>query len=325
MWTDGVHEFADDKRMSSLPPLFQSELSLCSADIARVDESLLVRRSSRHEEIKRWGIQKILRPTVGGLLMLIESLRILRRVPGPVWTLSSALISMAVYSSRIGWELSTGFIVLLFVHECGHLLAARYYGIKISAPLFLPYLGAFLAVKQPLRNAFEEAVLGISGPLLGTIGSLACWGAHHFTGNLYFAELAFFGFVMNLFNLGIPLGEMDGGRVAALFSRWLYIPGFLMLGLVAWFLHTPAAILMLLLSLPLVFGLFRKKTAEERTYDHVPLGRRLLMGVLYVSLVAILAGSSAWVFAKDIEPAFHEKKCFSACSSDSGHPVAARK
>lgn len=250
-------------------------------------------------------------PLLKGLLAFMEDMKVLRIIPGPVWTVASMLISIAVYSSRMGWALAWGFIILLLIHECGHLLAARWYGARMSVPIFIPYIGAIIDMKQPMRNAWEEAVFGISGPVLGSLGAFACLGIHQLTGSFYFAELALFGFFLNLFNL-IPLGFLDGGHVAVALSRWLWVPGYLMMAAFAWFIHSPAAILVLVVMLPMVHSLFRRKSPKhlekQQSYDRVSLPKRLTMGVLYVGLVAILVASMCWAWCKDIYPALKEGK-----------------
>jgi hydroxyethylthiazole kinase-like uncharacterized protein yjeF len=67
------------------------------------------------------------------------------------------------YASLWGWKWGVGFVLLLLLHECGHLLAAKHFGLKVSAPMFIPFLGAFIALKEAPRNAWIEAGVGIGG------------------------------------------------------------------------------------------------------------------------------------------------------------------
>jgi Zn-dependent protease len=300
------------------PPLLQPELPLrgIRSDFIRNPDD-----ERRKTPLQQLGDRLFIffLPVLKGLFALVDMLGSLRRVPPVVWTVGSALISIAIYSSRLGWKLSAGFITLLMVHELGHVAAARYYGISISTPLFLPYLGAFLAIKQPLRNAFEEAVLGISGPLLGTIGSLACWGVSHVTGSLLFAEIAFGSMIMNLVNL-TPLGFLDGGHVAALFHKRIWIIGYLIMAVMAWYIRAPMMILSLFIMLPMVIGIFFKKSRENRFAQgqddvRVALSRRLIMGTLYLGLIALLAASVALIFVKDIAPSLEAGQSLTPASS----------
>ena len=79
-----------------------------------------------------------------------------------------------VYARLWGWKWGVGFVVLLFLHECGHLLVAKHFGLKVSAPMFIPFMGAFIALKEAPRNAWIEASVGIGGPLLGSLAALVC-------------------------------------------------------------------------------------------------------------------------------------------------------
>ena len=293
---------------SSSPPI-QSEISFASVGSDCMREWLREHRKTRLHRLGDLLSIHLLLPMVNGLLALIESTESLRIIPAPVWMISSMLISITVYSSRMGWKLAVGFIILLMIHECGHLLAARYYGARMSVPIFIPYIGAIIDMKQPMRNAWEEAVFGISGPVLGSLGAFACLTIHHITGSFLFAELAFFGLFLNLFNL-IPLGFLDGGHVSVALTRWLWVPGYLMMAAFVWFIHSPAAIMALIVMMPMVLALFRGKPRKERDshpgdYDRVSVAKRIFMGSLYVGLLAILIAAVGLVWCKDIAPEFH--------------------
>ena len=285
----------------------QTELSFRGKEDDFLREWLRERRKTRLQRLRDWLEVTILLPIIQGLLAAIRVAEPLRVVPAPVWTIGSMLISIAVYSSRMGWKLALGFITLLMIHESGHLLAARYYGARMSVPIFIPYIGAIIDMKEPMRNAWEEAVFGISGPLLGTLGACLCWITAGITGSFYFAELALFGFFLNLFNL-IPLGFLDGGHVAVVLTRWLWIPGYLMMGAFAWYVHSPVVIISLVVMLPMVLSLFRKKPHKDNLYDRVRLGKRFAMGAIYLALVSFLACSMSWIFIKDIYPGLKQGK-----------------
>lgn len=285
----------------------QTELSFHGKEDDFLREWLRERRKTRLQRLGEWLEMSVLLPVIQGLLAAIRVAEPLRVVPAPVWTIGSMLISIAVYSSRMGWKLALGFITLLMVHECGHLLAARYYGARMSVPIFIPYIGAIIDMKEPMRNAWEEAVFGISGPLLGTLGACLCWITAGITGSFYFAELALFGFFLNLFNL-IPLGFLDGGHVAVVLTRWLWIPGYLIMATFAWYVHTPVVIISLVVMLPMVLSLFRKKSPKEKFYDRVRLGKRFAMGAIYLLIVSFLACSMSWIFIKDIYPGLKQGK-----------------
>ena len=197
------------------------------------------------------------------------------------------ILSIGAYAMMWGVWFAVGFVLLIFVHECGHLVAARRCGLKVGAPVFIPFMGAFIALKDAPRNAWIEAQVGIGGPLLGTLGAAACELIYLATGNPMFRALAYTGFFLNLFNLA-PVGFLDGGRIVTALSPWLWIVGFaIMVGLT---IMRPNFILILILimSAPRLFSLFRRKSDEERRYFEVTPGQRWAMGIMYFGLIALL-------------------------------------
>src|SRR6059036_2694929 len=140
---------------------------------------------------------------LGVLLVKFKALLIpaLKFFPVLLKTGGTMLLTIWVYAQTWGWWYALGFVLLIFVHESGHLLAARRIGLKVGAPVFIPFMGAFIALKEAPRNAWVEAQVGIGGPLLGSLGAALCEVIHLATGNPMFRALAYTGFFLNLFNL----------------------------------------------------------------------------------------------------------------------------
>jgi Zn-dependent protease len=198
-----------------------------------------------------------------------------------------------------GWAISIGFVVLMLIHEMGHVLAMRYYGLSASPPIFIPFIGALINLREPPPNALVESVVGIGGPLLGSIGALATYAvALTFPASsqwhavlLVVAQLAFF---LNLFNL-LPVPPLDGGRVTAAISPWLWIAGLVGLGvmMVSEVIKAgPAAlvipILILVYAVPRIRATLMARGSND-PYYHVSRQASRTMGVLYISLGALLA------------------------------------
>lgn len=217
-------------------------------------------------------------------------------------TLASMGLTIVVYAQIFGWTFSVGFVLLIFVHEMGHALAMRQRGIAASAPVFIPFVGAFIAMKSRPRDAWEEAYVGIGGPVLGTVGALGCLALAAATSSPFWAALASVGFLLNLFNM-LPVSPLDGGRIAGAVSRWLWVPGFGLAG--AWFLLRPSPIIALIVLLGAFSAYARWKKPVPGYYAIGP-GKRVIMGVSYFGLIAFLMlgmGVSA-LYMGDV-PALH--------------------
>ena len=158
-------------------------------------------------------------------------------------TLLSMLLSVGVYWTLWGWRFALGFVLSIYVHEMGHVLALRRLGIAATAPMFVPGLGAFIRAKQYPATPEEDADVGLAGPIWGLGAALVCWGIYLATGSPLFVALARFGAWVNLFNL-LPVWQLDGGRglraldrkqrwiAAAVVGGMLLYTGEMMLGLI---------------------------------------------------------------------------------------------
>lgn len=217
-----------------------------------------------------------------GILLVLPKLKLLT-------TSGSMLVSIAAYSLFWGWTFALGFVVLLFVHEMGHVLELRRHGIKASAPMFIPFLGAVVAMKEMPQDALTEAKVGLAGPVLGSLGALAVLGAYELTGNEYFQALAFVGFFLNLFNL-LPVLPLDGGRAMAALSPTLWLVGFAMLAAVAFLYPSPIMILIVLFGGLETWRRWRgRKEPGAQRYHQVSGRNRALVAGTYLGLAALLA------------------------------------
>ncbi|MBE9536534.1 MAG: site-2 protease family protein [Proteobacteria bacterium] len=200
----------------------------------------------------------------------------------------SMIVCVWAYALNWGWAFAAGFVMLIFVHEMGHAIALRYFGIKSGVPVFIPFVGAFIAMKELPHNARIEAWTGIAGPLLGTAGAVACWGVAIYTGNMFWYALAYTGFFLNIFNL-IPISPLDGGRAVAAISPRIWIFGFI--GILLLFLQSfnPILLFILFISGGKVLAQWRKNGGEDEAYYRVsPLTKIVISGV-YFGLIGFLA------------------------------------
>jgi len=245
-------------------------------------------------------IKKALGPIGVGIVALFAKFKFallagLKFLPLLLKTGGTMLLSIGVYALLWGVWFAVGFVLLLFVHECGHLLAAKRFGLKVSAPMFIPFLGALILLKESPRNAWVESVVGIGGPLLGSLGALICEGLYLTTGNLLFRGLAYSGFFINLFNL-MPVGFLDGGRIVTAISPWLWLVGVPILVYLLITQFNFILLLVLIMCVPRVISLFRPQTDEERRYFEVTQQQRVIMSVLYFGLIVALVLGMRWTF-----------------------------
>jgi Zn-dependent protease len=199
----------------------------------------------------------------------------------------SMLVSIAAYAWLWGLPFAIGFVLLIFVHELGHVLELRRQGVPASAPLFIPFLGAVIGMKELPDDAWKEAQVALAGPILGSVGAAACWVAAEVTGSELLMGLAFVGFFLNLFNL-IPIVPLDGGRAAGALHPVLWFVGLLILvGLVVLNPNPLLLIIVLLGGLDL-WRRWRERGAAGEYY-RLTVAQRATVGVVYLGLVVVLA------------------------------------
>jgi Zn-dependent protease len=213
----------------------------------------------------------------GGLLLKLKV----------VTTGASMLVSIAAYSWIWGLPFAIGFVLLILVHELGHVLELRRQGVPASAPLFIPFLGAVVGMKELPDDAWKEAKVALAGPLLGSVGAAVCWVAGEATGSDLLIALAFVGFFLNLFNL-VPITPLDGGRAAAALHPALWFIGLLLM--VGLLVVRPNPILVLIVVLG-GLDLWRRwrERGEAADYYRLTTAQRTSVAVVYLGLVLALA------------------------------------
>ncbi len=200
------------------------------------------------------------------------------------------LLSVLVYAWVFGWRYAVGFVALLFVHEMGHYIAARQRGLNVGAPTFIPFVGAWIELKDLPHDAETEAFVGLGGPLLGTVGAIACYFMAKAYDAPWLLAVAYSGFFLNLFNL-IPLSPFDGGRITAVLSPRIWLLGVPVLAALFWWRPSPMLILVAVLAAPQVWKAikYRGDSAEAQTYYAVSARHKWEYGLYYLVLLAFLA------------------------------------
>jgi Zn-dependent protease len=221
---------------------------------------------------------------IKSLLLLLPKAKLLT-------TTGTALISVAAYALFWGFPFAAGFVLLLFVHEMGHVIQLRREGGKASAPMFVPFMGAFISARSFGGNALAEARVGLAGPVLGTLGSAVCLALAVATGSDMLRALAYIGFLLNLFNL-LPMLPLDGGRAMAAMAPWMWFLGFGVMVALALLYPNPILLIILVLGGLETYRRWQARkgrSIEQAAYYRVPAKHRLMIGAVYIGLIALLA------------------------------------
>lgn len=202
----------------------------------------------------------------------------------------SMLVSLVLYAGIWGWRYAAGFMVCLFVHEMGHVIAARQRGLAVSAPAFIPFMGAFITLRDAPPDVETEAHVAIGGPLLGAVAAFLFYFAGDRGNDPLLLAIAYSGFVLNLFNL-LPVSPLDGGRITAVLGPRVWLLGVPLMLAMLWYRPSPVLFLIAILAAPQVLKAIRydPSAPENRAYYAIPASKKLEYGVMYLGLAAALA------------------------------------
>jgi Zn-dependent protease len=252
------------------------------------------RGSSWRERLRKLGgpivAFVVLMATKGkAILLLLPKLKIFT-------TSASMLVSIGAYALIWGWPFAVGFVLLLLLHELGHVIQLRREGVQASAPMFIPFLGAVIAARSMGDDAAAEARVGLAGPVLGSIATLVPLGIWLATGEEFWQALAFVGFFLNLFNL-LPVLPLDGGRAMAALSPWVWVAGYAaLIGLTIAFPNPILILIVLFGGLETWHRWKARNSPESRAYHRIPARTRALVAATYLGLAAALAVGVAETF-----------------------------
>jgi Zn-dependent protease len=276
--------------------MYDDPNAVYEADYRVTGEGEVVRAPSRRQH---W-LKRYLGPVGAGILFLATKLKfLLVALKGVKFftTGITALVSIGAYALWFPWQFAVGLVALIFIHEMGHVVVLQRYGVKATAPIFIPFLGALVGMKQLPKNAVVEAYVGLGGPVIGSLGAMAVYGIYLLTDHPIFLALAYIGILLNLFNL-LPVLPLDGGRAVGAISRWLWVVG--VAGLVALMILRPSPIIfiILLFGAPELFRAIRSR--GESDYYTVPFRERLTIGTIYFGLMFVLG-----FMLYELEPLMH--------------------
>ena len=239
-----------------------------------------------------WKFKTILLVALGKLNFLLpilakgKSFLAVAKIGKVFTTAVSMVVSMWFYAMFFGWKFAAGFILLILIHELGHVLVAWRKGIPVSAPVFIPFFGAAILYRRVPPNAAIGGQIGFGGPALGTVGGLVVLGLYYLTGDYLFLALANVAFWINLFNL-IPLFPLDGGWIISSISPKLWIIGLAVFIIVCLQTGNPFMLLILFICLFQSWRMWKQR--DSVYFQGIPPQTRVIMTFLYITLVVLLA------------------------------------
>jgi len=198
----------------------------------------------------------------------------------------SMVITVAAYATKFRFGLVVGFVLITLIHEIGHAVVIRAKGLRTGFMVFIPFIGGAVTLKDQPRSAYDDAQIGLAGPLFGTAASLLALQVFKWNGNPLYLLIASVGFILNLLNL-IPLGVLDGGRISAAITKWMWLFGG---GAVIYKTirqPNPLMIVILVLAAFQVYASIMREKNERSFYD-ITVAQRTAIAVAYFTLVVFL-------------------------------------
>jgi Zn-dependent protease len=205
-----------------------------------------------------------------------------------IMTGGTMLLSVVTYAFVYGWRYAVGLVGLIFAHEMGHYIAAKQSKLDVGAPCFIPFVGAWIQLKEQPMNAEVEAFVAMAGPLVGSAAAFVCYLYAEGSGSMMLMAIAYSGFMLNLFNL-IPLSPLDGGRIVSVISPKIWYVGIpILIGLFIW-RPSPMLLLLAIMFIPKVIETLKNKDFEKSSYYMTDRNTRISYAIQYLALALFLS------------------------------------
>ena len=210
----------------------------------------------------------------------------------------SFLVTIAAYSTQYPLALVCGFVVITLIHEIGHAVVIRAKGLRAGYLVFIPFIGGAVSLKDQARSVYDDALIGLAGPFAGTMASLLSLQIYKWTTDPLWLYIAFLGFGLNLINL-VPIGMLDGGRISAAISKWMWVIGG---GVIVYKVIQQPNPLIILIAVLAAFQVYASLNREKNdpNYYEITGGQRAAIAVLYFALVIFL-GHQTWMSLSRLE------------------------
>lgn len=235
----------------------------------------------------------------GLLILFVEKIRVLFVNPFEGFGAAqyaiaggSFVVTIAAYARQWPLAVVVGFVVITLIHEVGHAVAIRAKGLRAGYMVFIPFIGGAVTLKDQPHSVYDDAIIGLAGPVAGTMASLICLQLYKWIGDPLWLLIAFLGFSLNLINL-LPLGMLDGGRISAAVTKWMWVFGGAAVVYKVIQQPNPLIILIAVLALFQVYASILREKNDPRFYE-ITVPQRTGIAVLYFALVIFL-GHQAWM------------------------------
>jgi Zn-dependent protease len=204
------------------------------------------------------------------------------------FSVAGVSMGLSIWAMTTKWPLRMviGVVGIILIHEIGHAVAIRAKGLRAGLLVFIPFIGGAVTLKDQPRSAYDDAQIGLAGPIAGTFASLVVLQVYKWTDQPLYLSIAAVGFVVNLINL-LPVGMLDGGRISAAVTKWMWVfGGGVLIYKVVKQPNPLMLVIVLLVALQVYLSILREK--DDKSFYDVTIAQRVFIAIAYFGLVVFL-------------------------------------